>query len=156
MALREQTERLLSQEDVTADNVEEMYGVKGINLPDITARDVAEVALDMTPIVGDIKAATELPEDIQLIKDLISEGYDEGDIKKMGLGGLFGIATGLGFIPLLGAPADAARIGIKAGVKKARPPKDKPPVPEFRQKQIDEVKKKYTTSAERRKALKAI
>lgn len=151
--VNQQTDDMLSPDDMMMADVNEPTTKE--QLVD-AAKTVGEVALDMTPIVGDIKAATELPEDIQLIKDLISEGYDEGDIKKMGLGGLFGIATGLGFIPLLGAPADATRIAIKAGVKKARPPKNKPPVPEFRQKQIDEVKKKYATSAERRKALKAI
>lgn len=151
--VNQQTDDMLSPDDMMMADVNEPTTKE--QLVD-AAKTVGEVALDMTPIVGDIKAATELPEDIQLIKDLISEGYDEGDIKKMGLGGLFGIATGLGFIPLLGAPADATRIAIKAGVKKAKPPKNKPPVPEFRQKQIDEVKKKYATSAERRKALKAI
>ncbi len=151
--VNQQTDDMLSPDDMMMADVNEPTTKE--QLVD-AAKTVGEMALDMTPIVGDIKAATELPEDIQLIKDLISEGYDEGDIKKMGLGGLFGIATGLGFIPLLGAPADATRIAIKAGVKKARPPKNKPPVPEFRQKQINEVKKKYATSAERRKALKAI
>ena len=97
MALREQTQRLLSQEDVTADNVEEMYGVKGVDLPDITAKDVGMFVAESTPFLG---------EAIGLKRT--SDALDEGDYLGAGIEGL---ATLAGVAPVFG---DAVGKGIRA------------------------------------------
>lgn len=97
MALREQTQRLLSQEDVTADNVEEMYGVEGVDLPDITAKDVGMFVAESTPFLG---------EAIGLKRT--SDALDEGDYVGAGIEGL---ATLAGVAPVFG---DAVGKGIRA------------------------------------------
>lgn len=74
---------------------------------------------DIMPFVGSAKAATELPEDVALVQDLISAGYEEGDIKKMGLGGTMAVLTGLGFIPGVKLAADVGKRAIKEGVEEA-------------------------------------
>lgn len=74
---------------------------------------------DITPFVGTAKAATELPEDTGLIKDLIASGYTEGDLKKMGLGGGMALLTGLGFLPGVKLAADVGKRAIKEGVEEA-------------------------------------
>lgn len=72
---------------------------------------------DITPFVGTSKAATELPEDVGLIQDLIAAGYSEGDLKKMGLGGGMALLTGLGFLPGVKLAADVGKRAIKEGVE---------------------------------------
>lgn len=74
---------------------------------------------DITPFVGTSKAATELPEDVGLIQDLIAAGYSEGDLKKMGLGGGMALLTGLGFLPGAKLAADVGKRAIKEGVEEA-------------------------------------
>lgn len=86
--------------------------------PDVKMlQTVGEFALDMTPIVGDIKAATELPEDMRMARALIEEGYEEGDIIDMGLGGALGALSLAGFIPAGGAVADVLKKGVKETAK---------------------------------------
>lgn len=81
------------------------------------AKMVGEMALDVTPVVGDIKAATELPEDMRMARALIEQGYDEGDIIDMGLGGALGALSLAGFIPAGGAVADVLKKGVKETAK---------------------------------------
>jgi len=81
------------------------------------AKMVGEMALDVTPVVGDIKAATELPEDMRMARALIEQGYDEGDIIDMGLGGALGALSLAGFIPAGGAVADVVKKGVKETAK---------------------------------------
>ena len=81
------------------------------------AKMVGEMALDVTPVVGDIKAATELPEDMRMARALIEEGYEEGDIIDMGLGGALGALSIAGFIPAGGAVADVIKKGVKETAK---------------------------------------
>lgn len=106
MALREQTQRLLSQEDVTADNVEDMYGVEGLDLPDITAKDVAMFAAESTPFLGEAIGIKRT-----------SDALDEGDYIGAGIEGL---ATLAGVMPVAG---DALAKGIRASANALRTPK---------------------------------
>ena len=76
-----------------------------------------ETAIDVTPILGDIKAATELPEDMRMARDLIEQGYSEGDIIDMGLGGALGALSIAGFIPAGGTVADVVKKGVKETAK---------------------------------------
>lgn len=76
----------------------------------------ADLATDVAPFVGSAKALTELPEDAQFAKQLIEEGYDEGDIKKMGLGAGFGTLTALGFLPGAKIATDLGKRAVKEGV----------------------------------------
>ena len=79
----------------------------------------ASLITDVLPFVGTAKAATELPEDISYVQDLLAAGYEEGDIKKMGLGGTMAVLTGLGFIPGVKLAADVGKRAIKEGVQEA-------------------------------------
>lgn len=81
------------------------------------AKTVGEFALDMTPVVGDIKGAVELPDDLAMAKQMIEQGYDEGDIMSMGLGGALGALSVAGLVPMAGSLADAAQAPVKAAVK---------------------------------------
>lgn len=103
MALREQTQRLLSQEDVTADNVEEMYGIEGVDLPDITAKDVGMFVAESTPIVGEAIALKRT-----------SDALDEGDYVGAGIEATAGL---LGLVPGVG---DAAGKALRATTRKLR------------------------------------
>ena len=78
-----------------------------------------DLGTDVAPVIGTAKAAADLPEDLQQVQDLISAGYDEGDIKKMGLGGAYAALTFMGFLPGVKAGTDIAKKGIKEGVKGA-------------------------------------
>ena len=106
MALREQTQRLLSQEDVTADNVEEMYGIEGIDLPDITAKDVAMFGAEMLPGVGEALALKRT-----------SDALDEKDYVGAGIEATAGL---LGLVPGVG---DAAGKAFRASANALRTPK---------------------------------
>ena len=103
MALREQTQRLLSQEDVTADNVEEMYGIEGVDLPDITAKDVGMFVAESTPIVGEAIALKRT-----------SDALDEGDYVGAGIEATAGL---LGLVPGVG---DAAGKALRATTRRLR------------------------------------
>jgi hypothetical protein len=103
MALREQTQRLLSEEDVTADNVEEMYGIQGVTLPDITAKDVAMFGAEMLPGVGEALALKRT-----------SDALDEKDYVGAGIEATAGL---LGLIPGVG---DAAGKALRATTRKLR------------------------------------
>lgn len=74
---------------------------------------VGETIADFMPVVGDVKAATELPEDMRMARDLIEQGYEEGDIVDMGLGGGLAALSLAGFIPAGGAVADVVKKGVK-------------------------------------------
>ena len=78
-----------------------------------------DLGTDVAPIVGTAKAVAELPEDAELIKQLIAAGYEEGDIKKMGMGGAYTALTVAGLIPGVKVAADIAKKGIKEGVEGA-------------------------------------
>ena len=79
----------------------------------------ASLITDVLPFVGSAKAATELPEDVSYVQELLAAGYEEGDIKKMGLGGTMAVLTGLGFIPGVKLAADVGKRAIKEGVQEA-------------------------------------
>jgi hypothetical protein len=73
-----------------------------------TISGVGNLIADITPVIGDIKAAYELPNDLSYAFELVERGYEERDLKKMGLGGAFATLSAMGIIP-------AVRIGAKAG-----------------------------------------
>ena len=81
------------------------------------AGELGSMAADMTPFVGGAKAATELPDDLSYAKALVEEGYDESDIKKMGLGGAFTALSILGLLPGVKIGTDVVKAGIKGSVK---------------------------------------
>jgi hypothetical protein len=81
------------------------------------ATGLAGMTADMTPFVGGAKAATELPDDLSYAKALVEEGYDEGDIKKMGLGGAFTALSILGLVPGVKIAADVGKAAVKGSVK---------------------------------------
>jgi hypothetical protein len=103
--------------DVAPELTEDMFGIEGVDITDEEAKQAVGVIADVTPFVGSAKAATELPEDISFVQDLISEGYSEGDIKKMGLGGAYGILTVAGFVPGTKIATDLVKSSIQRGVK---------------------------------------
>ena len=78
-----------------------------------------DLGTDVAPILGTAKAITELPEDAELIKELVAAGYEEGDFKKMGLGGAYTALTVAGLVPGVKVAADIAKKGIKEGVEGA-------------------------------------
>lgn len=81
------------------------------------ATGLAGMTADMTPFVGGVKAATELPDDLSYAKALVEEGYDEADIKKMGLGGAFTALSILGMVPGVKIATDVGKAAIKGSVK---------------------------------------
>ena len=81
------------------------------------ATGLAGMTADMTPFVGGAKAATELPDDLSYAKALVEEGYDEADIKKMGLGGAFTALSILGMVPGVKIATDVGKAAIKGSVK---------------------------------------
>tara|TARA_R110002051_G_scaffold130816_1_gene204763 strand:+ start:82 stop:2361 length:2280 start_codon:yes stop_codon:yes gene_type:complete len=111
------TLRKLGAADVTADNVEQMYGIDAVKFDEEEAKATAGIIADMTPFVGGAKAAYELPEDLDYAKELLEQGYGETDLVKMGLGGAFGALTFLGFIPGVKIGTDVVKAGIKSSVK---------------------------------------
>ena len=72
---------------------------------------VAGTVADFTPIIGEIKAASELPNDLAYARKLVELGYDEGDLKKMGLGGAYAMMSAMGILPGI------ARVGAKVAKK---------------------------------------
>ena len=79
--------------------------------------DTVKSIADVTPIIGDIKAATELPNDLSYAFELVESGYDEGDLKKMGLGGAFAMLSAMGIVPGVRIGAKAGKEAIKASIK---------------------------------------
>jgi len=79
--------------------------------------DTVKSIADVTPIIGEIKAATELPNDLSYAFELVESGYDEGDLKKMGLGGAFAMLSAMGIVPGVRIGAKAGKEAIKASIK---------------------------------------
>ena len=73
---------------------------------------------DMTPVIGEIKAAYELPNDLSYAFELVESGYEEGDLKKMGLGGAFATLSAMGIIPGVRYGAKAGKEAIKSQLQK--------------------------------------
>ena len=141
-----------------------------------TAKAIGEFALDITPVIGDIKGAIEYEDDMKMARGLWEMGYDEGSITQMGMGaGLAAMAT-LGLIPVLGMGADVGRAALKPAARAMAREMNEPLgtvakqvdeptpsvseqtedvfMPEFRKKQIEEAKK--LPASERRKFLKEV
>ena len=76
-------------------------------------KSMAEFGMDITPVIGDVKGAYELPDDMRMAKELVEQGYDEGDIVSMGLGGALGSLSMMGLIPFAGTAADVMKKGVK-------------------------------------------
>jgi len=79
--------------------------------------DTVKSIADVTPIIGEIKAASELPNDLSYAFELVESGYDEGDLKKMGLGGAFAMLSAMGIVPGVRIGAKAGKEAIKASIK---------------------------------------
>ena len=82
-----------------------------------TVQGVASTVADFTPVVGEIKAASELPNDLSYAFELVESGYDEGDLKKMGLGGAFAVLSTMGIVPGVRVGAKAGKEAIKGRIK---------------------------------------
>tara|TARA_Y100000114_G_scaffold98370_1_gene91559 strand:- start:51 stop:2324 length:2274 start_codon:yes stop_codon:yes gene_type:complete len=82
-----------------------------------TVQGVASTVADFTPVVGEIKAASELPNDLSYAFELVESGYDEGDLKKMGLGGAFAVLSTMGIVPGVRIGAKAGKEAIKGSIK---------------------------------------
>ena len=81
-----------------------------VNIPEITWKDVGNVALDFTPIIGDIKGGYET---VQMIGDELSK--EDPNYYMIGaLGGLGAAATIIGLVPGAG---DFAKNAIMAGAR---------------------------------------
>ena len=82
-----------------------------VNIPEITWKDVGNVALDFTPIIGDIKGGYET---VQMIGDELSK--EDPNYYMIGaLGGLGAAATIIGLVPGVG---DLAKTAIMAGARR--------------------------------------
>ena len=93
----------------TAAQEAEKYAV---DIPEITWRDVGNVALDFTPIIGDIKGGYET---IQMIGEELER--EEPNYYLIGaLGGLGAVGTIVGLVPGAG---DAAQKAIMEGARMA-------------------------------------
>jgi hypothetical protein len=147
MALDEQMTKMLQRDIKDA----ETRSRKEITEEQIDAgKTAAGLVADMTPFVGGVKGAIEAPEDLEYAKNLMAQGYEEKDLKKMGLGGAFTILTGLGFLPGAKIATDVTKSAIKSSVKKQT---DNLITPK-RQAQIDSAK--TLEKGERRKFLKDV
>src|SRR5210317_703933 len=115
MALDEQMTKMLQRDIKDA----ETRSRKEITQEQIDAgKTAAGLVADMTPFVGGVKGAIEAPEDLEYAKNLMAQGYEEKDFKKMGLGGAFTVLTALGFIPGAKIATDVTKSAIKSSVKK--------------------------------------
>ena len=82
-----------------------------VNIPEITWKDVGNVALDFTPIIGDIKGGYET---VQMIGEELSK--EDPNYYMIGaLGGLGAAATIIGLVPGVG---DLAKTAIMAGARR--------------------------------------
>ncbi len=82
-----------------------------------TVSGMGNLVADITPVIGDIKAAYELPNDLSYAFELVERGYEERDLKKMGLGGAFATLSAMGIIPAVRIGAKAGKEAIKASIK---------------------------------------
>ena len=82
-----------------------------------TISGMGNLVADITPVIGDIKAAYELPNDLSYAFELVERGYEERDLKKMGLGGAFATLSAMGIIPAVRIGAKAGKEAIKASIK---------------------------------------
>ena len=95
-------------EDISKKTAEELH-TEAIS----TVKGIA----DATPVIGEIKAAYELPNDLSYAFELVESGYGEGDLRKMGLGGAFAMLSAMGIIPAVRIGAKAGKEAIKASIK---------------------------------------
>ena len=95
----------------TADQWAEYGKSLAVDIPEITWKDVGNVALDFTPIIGDIKGGYET---VQMIGDELSK--EDPNYYMIGaLGGLGAAATIIGLVPGAG---DVAKNAIMAGARR--------------------------------------
>jgi len=102
------------------------------------AIDTAKTIADVTPIIGEIKAASELPNDLAYAKELVKSGYDQDDLIQMGLGGAYSMLSAMSLVPGLRVGAKAGKTAVKKSFKEimdeelaediAKDVKPKPPV----------------------------
>ena len=94
----------------TADQWAEYVKSLAVDIPEITWKDVGNVALDFTPIIGDIKGGYET---VQMIGDELAK--DNPNYKLIGiLGGMGAAATIIGLVPGAG---DVAKKTIMSGAR---------------------------------------
>jgi len=79
--------------------------------------DQVYTAASIAPVTGEAIAVKELPDDIRTIGELFSQGYDEMDFKKMGMGAAFSAAVAAGLIPVAGALGRIGKGVIKPLIK---------------------------------------
>lgn len=97
--------------------------------------DTVKAIADMTPVIGEIKAASELPNDLAYATELVKSGYDQADLMQMGLGGAYSMLSVMGIVPGIRVGAKVAKKSFKeimdeelAKDVKPEPPKvDTPP-----------------------------
>jgi hypothetical protein len=100
-----------------------------------TVAGMSGAMADMTPLVGEIKAISELPNDLAYARELVKSGYDENDLRQMGLGGAYSVLSVMGIVPGIRVGAKVAKKSFKeimdeelAKDVKPEPPKvDTPP-----------------------------
>ena len=100
--------------------------------------DTAKAITDMTPVIGEIKAASELPNDLAYATELVKSGYDQEDLTRMGLGGAYSMLSAMSLVPGLRVGAKAGKTAVKKSFKEimdeelaedvAKDIKPKPPV----------------------------
>jgi len=94
----------------TADQWAEYAKSLAVDIPEITWKDVGNVALDFTPIIGDIKGGYET---VKMIGDELDK--DDPNYKLIGiLGGMGAVATIIGLVPGAG---DFAKKAIMSGAR---------------------------------------
>ena len=101
--------------------------------------DTVKAIADMTPVIGEIKAASELPNDLAYARELVKSGYDQEDLVQMGLGGAYSMLSVMGIVPGIRVGAKVAKKSFKKimdeelakgttkDTKPAPPVVDKPP-----------------------------
>ena len=85
----------------------------------ITADEIYTAA-SIAPVTGEAIAVKELPDDIRTIGELFSQGYDEMDFKKMGMGAAYTAAVAAGLIPVAGVLGRMGKGVIKPLIKTAK------------------------------------
>ena len=82
--------------------------------------DQVYTAASIAPVTGEAIAVKELPDDIRTIGELFSQGYDEMDFKKMGMGAAYTAAVAAGLIPVAGVLGRMGKNVIKPLIKTAK------------------------------------
>lgn len=82
--------------------------------------DEVYTAASIAPVTGEAIAINELPSDIKMIGELFSQGYNEMDFKKMGLGAAYTAAVTAGLIPVAGVLGRMGKGAIKPIIKGAK------------------------------------